>query len=78
MTERERMASANSSAWVSTSSRRCPHTSVRAASTVRKDGVPARSAGGKYVPPKNGRRSGVRNTLIGHPPEPVTDWTASM
>ncbi len=78
MTERERMASDSSSACASTSWRRCSHTSLSAARTVRNDGVPPRSAGGKYVPPKNGRRSGVKNMLIGHPPEPVMDWTASM
>ena len=39
---------------------------------------PAPVAGGKYVPPKKGRRSGVKNMLMGHPPEPVMDWTASM
>jgi hypothetical protein len=30
--------------------------------------MPRESAGGKYVPPKNGFRSGVRNTDIGQPP----------
>jgi hypothetical protein len=34
--------------------------------------------GGKYVPPKKGSRSGVRKTLIGHPPLPVIAWTAFM
>ena len=33
-------------------------------------GGPGRSRGGKYVPPKNGRPSGVRNIDIGQPPGP--------
>ena len=32
--------------------------------------MPGRSTGGKYVPPKNGRPAGVRNTVSGQPP-----WT---
>ena len=40
--------------------------------------MPWRSLGGKYVPPKNGFRSGVRNTFIGQPPEPVMACTAAM
>ncbi len=31
-------------------------------------GMPRRDVGGKYVPPQNGARSGVRNTLSGQPP----------
>ena len=34
-------------------------------------GRPCRSTGGKYVPPWNGLRSGVRNTVSGQPPWPV-------
>ncbi len=37
-----------------------------------------RRAGGSRCPPKNGRPSGVRNTVMGHPPLPVMAWTASM
>ena len=40
--------------------------------------MPCRSSGGKYVPPKNGARSGVRKTVIGQPPEPVIACTAAM
>ena len=47
-------------------------------STWAKAGICGRGFGGKYVPPKNGRPSGVRKTLMGQPPEPVSDWTASM
>ena len=32
----------------------------------------------KYVPPKNGSPSGVRKTVIGQPPCPVSATTASM
>lgn len=32
------------------------------------------SLGGKYVPPMNGRRSGVSHTLIGQPPPPLVAW----
>ncbi len=38
----------------------------------------APSRGGKYVPPKNGSRSGVSHTLIGQPPDPVSACTAAM
>ena len=38
----------------------------------------APSRGGKYVPPKNGSRSGVSQTLIGQPPDPVSACTAAM
>jgi hypothetical protein len=37
-----------------------------------------RGSGGKYVPPQNGRPSGVRKTVIGQPPCPVIETTASM
>jgi hypothetical protein len=33
---------------------------------------------GKYVPAKNGFRSGVRITVIGHPPEPVIACVTAM
>jgi len=36
------------------------------------------SSGGKYVPPKNGLPSGVRNADNGQPPEPVIMRTAVM
>ena len=49
-----------------------------ASSTRRKLGSPCRGAGGKYVPPKNGSPSGVRKTVIGQPPCPVSATTASM
>jgi len=39
---------------------------------------PAWLAGGKYEPPKNGFRSGVRKTLIGQPPWPVAACTKVM
>ena len=38
------------------------------ASTVWKARAPVAVSGGKYVPPKNGFRSGVSHTDIGHPP----------
>ncbi len=62
----------------STSERRVRYASATEASTRGKPAMPWRSSGGKYVPPKKGLRSGVRNTLIGHPPEPVMAWTAAM
>jgi hypothetical protein len=40
--------------------------------------MPCRSAGGKYVPPKNGSPSGVTKQFSGQPPEPVIACTASM
>ena len=52
--------------------------SAMASSTRRNAGMPWRSSGGKYVPAKNGSPSGVRNAVIGQPPEPVMAWTASM
>ena len=33
---------------------------------------------GKYVPQKNGSRSGVMKTVIGQPPCPVMAWVAVM
>ena len=53
-----------------TSSRRSRHASATARSTCRNAGSPWRGSGGKYVPPKNGSPSGVRNTVIGQPPLP--------
>ena len=35
-----------------------------------KPGRPMASSGGKYVPPKNGLPSGVRNAVSGQPPCP--------
>ena len=46
--------------------------------TCRKLGRPWRGSGGKYVPPQNGRPSGVRKTVSGQPPCPVSATTASM
>ena len=49
-----------------------PRLARRPSSTWRNDGIPWRGSSGKYVPPKNGRPSGVRNTrhrpaaLAGH------------
>ena len=40
--------------------------------------MPRESVGGKYVPPKNGLHSGVKNTDIGQPPCPVMAMTADM
>ena len=67
---RRSMASASASACWSTSSRRLCQTSSTASRTRRKLGMPWPSRGGKYVPPKKGRPSGVRNTVIGQPPPP--------
>lgn len=39
-----------------------------------KPGLPQLSSGGKYVPPATGFRSGVKKTLIGHPPLPELAW----
>ena len=41
-------------------------------------GWPHRFSGGKYVPPKNGFRSGVSHTDIGQPPPPVVACTKVM
>jgi hypothetical protein len=46
--------------------------------TLGKPGMPLRSSGGKYVPPTNGFRSGVSQTLIGQPPWPVVACTNVM
>src|SRR5580765_2380872 len=43
-----------------------------------KPGCPQRFSGGKYVPPKNGLSSGVSQTDMGQPPEPVVDCTKVM
>ena len=50
----------------------------RRSSTWRNEGRPWRGSGGKYVPPKNGSPAGVRKTVIGQPPPPVSATTASM
>ena len=55
-----------------TSSSRVRHASSSAASTRRN------CSRGKYVPQKNGSPSGVRKTVIGHPPCPVVAVTADM
>ena len=48
------------------------HASWMRGSNSIKPGRPPSERGGKYVPPKNGSRPGVRNTLSGHPPpEPI-------
>ena len=39
---------------------------------------PKRLSLGRYVAAKKGRRSGVRTTVMGQPPLPVTAWTAVM
>ena len=65
-------------ACCSTCARCVRYASATAVRTRGNPGMPCRSSGGKYVPPKNGRRSGVRNTLIGQPPEPVIACTAVM
>ena len=51
---------------------------VHRAQHVAEAGIPWRGSGGKYVPPQNGSPSGVRNTVIGQPPWPVSATTASM
>jgi hypothetical protein len=60
------------------SPRRVRHASSTASSTLTNPGMPWRSSLGKYVPPKNGRPSGARKTVIGHPPRPVIACTACM
>ena len=47
-----------------------PTLPTTASSTCWNAGSPWRGSGGKYVPPKNGSPSGVRNTVIGQPPLP--------
>ena len=61
-----------------TSPRRSRYASETATSSWAKLGSPCRGSGGKYVPPKNGSPSGVRKTVIGQPPLPVSATTASM
>ena len=39
---------------------------------------PYASVGGKYVPPKNGFKFGVRKTESGQPPEPIVACTKVM
>ena len=48
-------------------SRRSVHACRTAASTCEKDGMPPRGSGGKYVPAKNARPSGVVKTESGQP-----------
>src|SRR6476469_6147253 len=55
-----------------TSSSRVRHASSSASSTRRK------WSRGKYVPQKKGSPSGVRKTVMGHPPCPVVAVTADM
>ncbi len=63
----------------SRSSSRWPRQASSTASISRPNPVmPWRSSFGKYVPPKKGRPSGARNTVIGQPPRPVIAWTACM
>ncbi len=49
---------------------------VHALEQLLDPGRPYRASGGKYVPQKNGLRSGVSHTLIGQPPEAVVACTA--
>jgi hypothetical protein len=65
------------SASFSISARWSRHASVTRLSRLGKPSIPSRSAGGKYVPPKKGRPSEVRNIDIGQPPCPKT-WSAAM
>ena len=73
-----RTASTIADAWRETSPRRSRYASETAVSTCWKLGSPCRGSGGKYVPPRNGSPSGVRKTVIGQPPCPVSATTASM
>ncbi|CAB4607703.1 unannotated protein [freshwater metagenome] len=57
---------------LSISSRRLCQASFIAFINAMNDGL------GKYVPPKNGRPSGVIKTVIGHPPRPDIACTASI
>src|SRR4051794_1670237 len=52
-------------------SRSVRQTCARCSSTCLNPGRPYREPGGKYVPPKNGLRSGVSQTDMGQPPLPV-------
>ena len=71
------MAAVSSFACASTSSRRARYASLTAARIFEKPGMPYLSAGGKYVPPKNGLWSGVRNTVSGQPPfRPISCTTS--
>ena len=74
----DRIASTSWAADRPTSARRSRYAEATASSTWRKLGRPCRGAGGKYVPPKNGSPPGVRKTVIGQPPCPVSATTASM
>ena len=72
------MESCSLSACSSSSSRRSLHALSTASIRRTNPVIPCRSSFGKYVPPKNGRPSGARNTVIGQPPRPVIAWTACM
>jgi hypothetical protein len=76
--EPERMCSARFALDTRTSSLRVSHASATAISTCVNAGSPCRGSGGKYVPPKKGSPSGVRKTVMGQPPLPVSATTASM
>ena len=69
---------ANWSAMDSARSRSCDHVRAIVVTTWEKLGIPSRGSGGKYVPAKNGRASGVVKTLSGHPPCPRIAISASM
>ena len=71
-----RIRSTSSRPRASSSLRREAYASATERSTRRNDGICQRSSGGKYVPAKNGTPSGVRKTVIGHPPLPVIACTA--
>ena len=77
-TRTTRSAASMRSAWLSMSSLRARHVSATARSTSGKLASPCRGSGGKYVPAKNGRASGVMKTVVGQPPEPVIPTAASI
>ena len=54
------------------------HALATAPITSMKDGWPPMESFGKYVPANIGFCSGVRKTVIGHPPLPVVAVTTSM
>ena len=60
------------------SSRCSRYAAAAARSTVGNPRKPGRSAGGKYVPPKNGSPCGVRKTVSGQPPGTPIAWAALM
>ena len=75
---RARTASLSWSAWSRSSSRRSVQASCTARMMSTNPGRPWWLDFGKYVPAKNGRPSGVMNTVIGQPPLPVIACVASM